>query len=162
MLGVSEVAGKKSLEQIAVREITAEAGVGYAAFYRHYDTKEALLDDVAADETQRMVGLCLPLLEASGTLEACQAQCRYIDTHRSLWTALLTGGAAATIKAELLRISREVAAQTHGDKSCRLPRDLSIILTVTTMIETLSWWLQQQGDVPATDVAEYLYTIITP
>ena len=34
---------EKPFDQITVREISARAGTGYATFFRHYPTKEALL-----------------------------------------------------------------------------------------------------------------------
>ncbi|GAB3098303.1 TetR/AcrR family transcriptional regulator [Aestuariicella hydrocarbonica] len=151
----------KSLDQISVREIAQEAGIGHATFYRHYTTKEELLDVLAADEIQRMVDLSLPLMQAEDTMESCLAQCRYIDKHRTLWTTLLTGGAASTVKEELLRIAREVASQAPIPAGAHLPRELSTILTVTAMIETISWWLQQKKPLAVNKIARYIHQIIT-
>ena len=36
------------LEQITIRDIAATAGVGFTTYYRHYPSKEALLQDLAA------------------------------------------------------------------------------------------------------------------
>ena len=42
---------EKPFDQLTIREITGRAGTGYATFFRHYPTKEALLADVASGET---------------------------------------------------------------------------------------------------------------
>lgn len=158
LLGLLET---KTLEQISIREISTAAGVGHATFYRHYPSKEALLNDLAADEIQRMVALSLPVMHTADTSTACLTQCRYIDQHRTLWTTLLTGGAAPTVKEELLRIAREVAATMPPAPNARIPQELSTILTVTAMIETLTWWLQQNEPLPAETIASYIDQIIT-
>ncbi|MFT5481383.1 MAG: AcrR family transcriptional regulator [Halieaceae bacterium] len=152
---------QKPLEQLSIREIAAAADVGHATFYRHYRSKEALLDDLAADEIRRVVDLSLEVMYIADNKAACLALCSYVYEHRTLWTTLLTGGATATVREELLRISREVAAETPATPKAQLPKELSVILTVTAMIETLSWWLNQDEPLPAEKVASYIDQIIT-
>ena len=121
---------------------------------------DVLLDDVAAGEINRMVNLSLPVMQTVNKRAACLTQCQYIEEHRKLWATLLTGGAAATVKEELLRISRELAATTTQAPKNQLPRELNVILTVTAMIEVLSWWLRQDEPLPAAKVASYIHKII--
>ena len=135
------------LEQVTVREIVSEAGVSYATFFRHHATKEALLDHVAADQIDRLVQLTLPTFDAVDSEAAIVALCLYVGDHRTLWTTLLTGGAAGTMREELLRISREVAVGRAPQRST-LPLELAINYSVSLIFETLAWWLAQ----PAEDV----------
>jgi AcrR family transcriptional regulator len=133
---------RESWEQITIRQIAAEAGVHYATFFRHHPTKGALLDAVAADQIDRLVGLTLPLMKHADRHAAHIALCAYVDAHRMLWKVLLTGGAASTMRAELLRISRNISvAQTA--KADWLPVELAVASTVSLIFETLSWWLAQ-------------------
>ncbi len=136
---------RKPLEQITVREIAAEAGVHYATFFRHHPTKEALLDDVAADQIDRLVTLTLPVLDEAGSDASFLALATYVDEHRSLWTTLLTGGAASAMRAELLRISQRVAAERAPTESY-IPVELATICTVSLIVEILSWWLRQPAE----------------
>lgn len=150
---------QKPLNQIAIREIAATAGIGHATFYRHYATKEALLDDLAADEIRRLVDLALPVLHTVDNKAACLAQCEYIDARRTLWVTLLTGGAAAAVKEALLRISLELAAKTIKSDKELLPLELRVILIVSSIVETLSWWLRQKNPISVEKVACYLDSI---
>lgn len=151
----------KALEDISIREIAAAAQVGHATFYRHYQGKTELLNDLAAAQIREVVDLSLPVLEAVDNRAACFALCRYIDEHRTLWTTLLTGGASAAVKEELLRISRELTADTEYEHSDELPKELRLILVVGSITETLSWWLREEKPPPAERVAGYLDHIIS-
>ena len=107
---------RKPFDQVTIREIAANAGVHYATFFRHHPTKESLLNDVAADEIERLVALTMPLLDGNDDLAAFLALASYVNEHRALWTTLLAGGAAEAMRAEWLRFSTQVALE-------RAPKD---------------------------------------
>jgi AcrR family transcriptional regulator len=151
---------RKPLEQITIREITAGAGVHYATFFRHHPTKEALLDDVAADQIDRLVALTLPVLDAAGSDASFLALANYVDEHRRLWTTLLTGGASAAMRAELLRISSEVAAE-RAPQETLIPVELAVTCTVSLIVEILSWWLKQPPEaMSVTQAAQILHRLV--
>lgn len=135
----------KPLDQITVREIAAEAGIHYATFFRHHPTKEALLDDIAAEQIEALVALTLPVLDSADSLAAFTALCRYVDDHRVLWTALLTGGAGGTMRTTLLGIARDLAPG-RAASDYWFPTDLATICAVSLIVETLAWWLAQPAD----------------
>jgi AcrR family transcriptional regulator len=147
---------RKPLEQITVREIAAEAGVHYATFFRHHPTKEALLDHVAAEQIEHLVTLTLPVLDRADSRAAVTSLCDYVSEHRTLWTALLTGGAAGTMREALLRISRQLAVE-RAPKQGGLPVELAVNCSVSLIFETLAWWLTQpQESVSIDQVAKTL------
>lgn len=151
----------KSFDQITIRDIVAQANVHYATFFRHHPTKEALLDDVAADEIIRLVELALPVEEAVDLHAGFLTLCDYVETHRALWSALLIGGAAGAMRAELLRVSHELAA-TRSSPDLWLPVELGVAYTVNLIVETIIWWLKQEAYVVSpTKVAAILTRLIT-
>src|SRR5262245_57645049 len=79
----------QSFEQIRARDIAAQAGKGYATFFRQYETKAALLEDLAASEIRQLVEKAMPLIDAPDTRSVCLALCSYVHEHRRLWKALL-------------------------------------------------------------------------
>jgi AcrR family transcriptional regulator len=148
---------RKDFDQITVREITVEAGVHNATFFRHYADKESLLDKVAAEEIKRLVAFSLP---AGLSLEGNLALCRYVHDHRTLWKALLNGGARLAMREEYLRLSMEVASRHTGTKSW-LPEELAVTCSTMLITETISWWLaQEKGAYSAEQVARMLYQLI--
>ena len=152
--GLLTLLEQKPLEQIVVRDITAAARVGYATFYRHYSTKEALLDELAKNQVHQLVELTLPVMNTN-SLAACIALLSYVNEHRALWTTLLTGGAAGTIKQEMLRVSREIAVTRSGIENWSVT-ELKVILVVSCMVEALAWWLSQPHPLAVEEVAKIL------
>ena len=78
------------------------------------------------------------------TEAAFVALCRYVNNHRDLWTALLKG-AAGVMHTEPLRASQNliVHRERHVDW---IPVGLSVICSVTVIVETLAWRLKQPED----------------
>jgi AcrR family transcriptional regulator len=150
---------RKQLDQITIRDIVAEAGIGYATFFRHHASKEALLNEIAAEQVGRMMSLTLPLLDPTDTRVSCLALCNYVSKHRALWSALLSGGAAGTFRTEFIRLAKEGAANVRS--SDWLPVELGAVYGVAAAIEILAWWLRRPaGEYTAEQVAEFLDRLV--
>lgn len=133
---------EKPFEQVTIREITAKARIGYATFFRHYPGKEALLNDLAAGQIAGLIEVTLPMLSSVDTRTTSRALFAYVLEHKSLWTALLTGGAAGAVKLEFTRQVRQLAARMEQFDSW-LPGDLRVAFSVSATLEILAWWLEQ-------------------
>ena len=66
-----------------------------------------------------------------------------------MWSALLTGGAAGTIREEFARIARDRGpSRIHLDGW--LPLDLGVAYGVAATVEIIAWWLRNHpGDLPS-------------
>lgn len=147
-----ELLKSRTFDKISVREIVDAAGVGYNTFFRHYPDKEAILDDIAAEEIRQLVSVSVPILDSEDTLSACSAVCSYVAENKKLWKTLLTGGAAGALREEYLRLARDVAeARFHGKDW--LPLDVGVILVISGTFELLAWWLSQKYPLPVERVA---------
>lgn len=147
-------------EQITIRDIVAEAGVGYTTFFRHHATKEELLDALAAEQIRNLFNLALPSMDdlpAGST-----ALFSYVNAHRALWSTLLTGGAAGTVREEFQRMAREVAA-VWGRPNARLPAEAGALLIVGGTLDLLSWWLRQPTPMPIRKLVElHVKVVLNP
>jgi AcrR family transcriptional regulator len=133
---------RKPFDQITVRDICATAGVHYATFFRHHQTKEGLLDHIAKDQIKQLNKLTLAIREAADYEAGFGALCAYVADHRVLWSTLLNGGAGSAMREEWLRQSRRVAAAEPPINSW-LPTDLGTICAATLIAETIAWWVGQ-------------------
>lgn len=139
-------------DDLTVRQICKEAGIGYATFFRHYADKDALLSAVASQEIADLIAHSAGLLFSADMRGSTMALCDFVAGHRALWTTLLTGGAAAMVREELLAQARELAAaapQAEGS----IPKDLAVVVSVSSVLEILGWWLQNGAGMPRADVA---------
>lgn len=153
---------EKPFDQITVREITGRAKVGYATFFRHYASKDALLHDLAAGQISDLLDMTVPVLFVANSRESCRAMCAYIWERRVLWGALLTGGAAGTVREEFIRQARQLTARTRK-RSSWLPRDLSTVWSTGGVADVLAWWLSQREVYSVDQIAEIIdRLIITP
>jgi AcrR family transcriptional regulator len=148
-------------DPITIREITDQAGVGYATFYRHFPTKSALLDHVAAAQIRALVELALPVLASRNSAAACLAIFHYVEAHRAIWQSLLNGGAGSTVRDEIIEIARELAATQPnlGDRSGPLPHNLAFRFAASGMVEVLAWWLAEEA-ISAAQGAQFLDTLV--
>ena len=152
----------KHFDQITVRDIAAEARIGYATFFRHHESKSELLGDVAEEQSGNLMALALPLLVAADTRGSCLALCRYVDEHRAIWSALLTGGAAGAMREEFLRQAMQLGS-VQVQRSNWLPVELGAIYGVGATVEILAWWLRQPRDFSVERIAEIIdRLVVTP
>ncbi|MFM6931094.1 MAG: TetR/AcrR family transcriptional regulator [Novosphingobium sp.] len=145
---------RQTYDKITVRDIVAEAGVGYATFFRHYPSKDAMLDAIASDELAEMLARTAPLLDPLDTRKTCVVLAQHVGSRRDVWSALLTGGAATHLRQQFERLADNVSSATYPTDW--LPRELGIRFGVTATIEILGWWLCERPDYPLDDVAELL------
>jgi AcrR family transcriptional regulator len=152
----------KHFDQITVRDIAAEAKIGYATFFRHHESKSELLEDVAEEQIGNLMALALPLLVAADTRGSCLALCRYVDEHRAIWAALLTGGAAGAMREEFLRQAMHLGS-VQVQRSSWLPAELGAIYGVGATVEILAWWLRQPREFSVERIAEIMdRLVVTP
>ncbi|HET8883371.1 MAG TPA: TetR/AcrR family transcriptional regulator [Solimonas sp.] len=150
------------IDQITIRDIAATAGIGYTTFFRHHPTKEALLDDLAAEEIRGLGELALSVMDADGARAASTGLFTLVWSRRPLWTVLLTGGAAAKLREELLRICLEIAADRTPPQASA-PADVATLLAVSGTIELLSWWLRQTRPLPIAGIVDiHLKLVLLP
>jgi AcrR family transcriptional regulator len=153
---------QKPFEQVTIREITAKAKIGYATFFRHYPSKDALLNDLASDQIRALTNMTLPMLQSVGPRDTSRVLCAYVWEHRKIWAALLTGGAAGTLKQEFIRQMRLLAASQPQFESW-LPSDLRVAFSVAASLEILAWWLEEREPMTVDQIATVLdRLVVTP
>lgn len=155
MLGLLE---EKAFDEISIRDITERARIGYATFFRNYDGTRAVLHDLIEEQIRQVIELTVPAIESTKGHDAALALCSFVDLHRKLWTALLTGGAAGIVREEFTRQGSLV--QTTMPRRDWLPVELANIFAVSAIVEILTWWLQRGPGLTVAEVARILERLV--
>lgn len=150
---------EKPFEQITIREITARAGTGYATFFRHYTEPRVLLNELVADQIRDLIGRSMPILRNRDPRGAALALCRHVDEHSRLWSALLAGSSAGTMREEFIRQAKELPRWRTRTRTW-LPTELKIVYSVSALFEVLAWWLPRRRYFTVEQAAEILDRLI--
>jgi AcrR family transcriptional regulator len=154
-----ELLVEKTFDRISITELTARAGLSYTTFFRHFASKEALLNDVASSLIQDLLSLSVPIVSRAGRFASCRALCFYVYGKKELWRSLLTGGAAQTVQAEFVRQARLWTPNFHWPHDW-LPVDLGTIWSARGTIHILSWWLEHEEDLSIDEVARIIDRLV--
>ncbi|MCE7796536.1 TetR/AcrR family transcriptional regulator [Sphingobium sufflavum] len=156
---LQELLQEMPLEAITIRDIVARADIAYTTYFRHYATKEALLDDLAHEEIGKLLDLTYPVMASKNGYASCETLCLYVSANRALWSALLTGGAQGAIRTAFVELTLARESQWPQVQSW-LPKDIGTTLAVTSIVELLAWWLRQVEPVLPARVAEIMDRVI--
>lgn len=154
-----ELLMERPFDGISITELTARAELSYTTFFRHFDSKEALLNDVAASLIQDLLNMSVPVVSRAGSFESCRALCSYVHERRNLWRSLLIGGAADIVQAEFVRQARQWTQRSPW-KHDWLPVDLSVVWSARGTIHILAWWLEQDCSLSVDQMALILDRLI--
>lgn len=147
----------KSYDSISIRDIVAQAEIGYATFFRHYPDKEALLLDVLDELLGELKVLLRPSngdLTAEGTL---------IFTHAAqngpLYKVLLQGEGTQTILTKIQAdgvtelLSHWANANNAVDEAqTAVPRPILANHIVSGIITLIKWWLDHDKPYPPAEM----------
>lgn len=154
-----ELVAEMPFEDLTVAAITTRAHVGYATFFRHYPSREALLAEIADDLIGQLVVLIAPLVASRDTGAAANALAVFVDTRRSLCRGLLVGAGEA-MRRDITGRAVAAAGSAEAPTPSWLPRDLGIIHTVAATLTILQWWLEQDRPQTAASVADILEKLV--
>jgi AcrR family transcriptional regulator len=158
-----DLAAESPLDNITVRAIAARAGVGYATFFRHYVDKEALLADVADVLTRAFLAQVRPLLLEKDRRGAARSLCAFVQGNLAIHLALIAGGSGDTVRAGMLRQTRETLGRARSAAPGGPLDDLLLFHLTSAILNLLAWWLRNLDHVDAEAMAEIIdRTVLTP
>jgi len=129
----------------------------YPTFFRRFAGKDDLLADIANAEVQKLLSL-----GEQGMAQRTSSpllMCEYVAAHRPLWRALLTGGAAAAMREEFMRISLEISARRPRHNPW-IPVELAVSFVAGGIFTLLAWWMRQPDDYPVANVVTLFNALI--
>ncbi len=139
---------KNGYEAVTIRDITEYANVGYATFFRHYQSKDALLRDVSdvvlEDLKSLLPGSPKVDVEAVGV-----PLFRYVQEHAKIIHVLLRSRGTSSLVQHIIEItSQDVLDENEPLEGSIVPAEIAAHHLIDSSISLIQWWLEH--DMPYT------------
>lgn len=153
-----ELVSRQSYESISVRDIARHAQVGYKTFYRHYASKEALLQTLVDDLPDEFRQLLLAPDTDRSSHHSTIAALAYVETHAELIAMILN----SSVGDRLLRAGEFVALEEGRQwfRSPHVPDDLMAHHFAASMMSFLRWWLESGMAYSKEEMATYIHQLL--
>lgn len=141
---------EKGYEEVTIRDITGRADIGYATFFRHYESKEALLEDVLEVVLGDLLRLLRPRQAYGDPAAVGEALFRYVGENAGVCRVLLGDGASAALMRRMVEIgTRDVLRQNvrqdaPPEEEGVVPAEVAAHHLVVSSMALIRWWLEHE------------------
>lgn len=154
---------ERGYEDVSIRDITAQAQVGYATFFRHYADKEALLHEVLNVVLEDLLGLLRRDGNAADPAADGEVLFRYVAAHHALCSVLLGGRVPSPLVPDIIAAGVQRMLAEHGAIEGNVPPEIVAHHVVSAAITLIRWWLNNDMPYPPAHMGRiYRDLIIAP
>lgn len=146
---------------ITIRDITTEADVGYATFFRHYRDKDQLLHDVLDSALEGMFDYIQPALEAEDFAPLGRLLFEYIADDPELYVVLLRN----RFRLQLLERAVSECFNMYEIIGITLDRENRSLKMVfhhmgASIIALIEWWLSTNLEQDASEIGAFFHEVV--
>ena len=138
---------EKGYDAITIRDITEQAHVGYATFFRHYESKDALLADAFEQSVTELVALLNSLGGTSPEKEG-QLIFEHVAANHELYQVFLRGEGTQALVDHVEREAVKELVMRYARYTPSIPAAILANHVVASIIALIKWWLR--NDMPFT------------
>ncbi len=158
-----ELIQEQSFDSITIRDITDRADIGYATFFRHYESKGELLSEQLEQiirQLEDMVG------ERTDDYFQREGMLLYehVQENEFLYRGLLGGHVNAQVVRRLRdTLVRLIRPQMEGHikgVELRIPLEIAVNHVAASVLELVAWWLENDMPYPPEDMGRYYKQLI--
>lgn len=158
-----ELSADRPLESITVRELTGRAGVGYATFFRHYGSVEALLRGSVDDMHAEMMAL-LPTLTGEATARSCAIVFEHAAQHPGMYRLLLKADRSLGLTTKIMEVSAMSLLEIFEPlPDAPVPANVAADHYIVSFLHLIEWWLDHDRPYPPDRMGQiYEQLILAP
>ncbi len=139
---------EKGYESVTIRDITEQADIGYATFFRHYHDKDALLRDVA-DVVLSDLYVLLPVTPDPNTASIGIPLFRYVQENSNVILVLISSRGSSTLMQHIIDVSTQRILNENAPlPDSPIPPEIAAYHLVNSSIALIQWWLEQDMPYP--------------
>jgi len=154
-----ELIMEKGYDAISIRDITERANVGYATFFRHYDSKEALLADAFEQSVSELVML-LQSLGGSSPEEEGRLIFEHVGANHDLYRVFLRGEGTQVLVDQVMRESVKELVMRYARYTTTIPAAILANHVVASIIALIKWWLRNGMPFPPEQMGKFYADLI--
>ncbi len=133
---------EKGYEAVTIRDITERADVGYATFFRHYQSKDALLRDVS-DVVLSDLNSLLPGSPSADVEAVGVPLFRYVQDHANIIRVLLQSRGTSSLVQHIIDVtSQDVLNENKPREGSIVPAEIAAYHLINSSISLIQWWLE--------------------
>jgi AcrR family transcriptional regulator len=151
-----ELIQEQSFDSITIRDITERADIGYATFFRHYDSKEELL-------AQQLESIIRQLEDMVGERDddyferEGELLFEHVGQNELLYRGLLGGHAHVQVirrlRDALIRVIRPHIEGHLPDEELLIPLEIAVNHVAASALELVAWWLENDMPYPPKEMS---------
>lgn len=141
-------------EPVTIRDITSKAQVGYKTFFRHYESKEALLQAIIDETVSAFREVLLPPTMPNAPKKNTLAALHFSQAHAVLMRALLQSSASDQLLTPFMELGLKEGALSFSGSG--IPDELVAHHFASSIISLLQWWLENDMAYPVEEMADYI------
>ena len=139
---------EKGYESVTIRDITEQADVGYATFFRHYHDKDALLHDVA-DVVLADLYVLLPTTPDPGDGAIGEPLFRYVQENDKVIRVLLSSRGSSNLLQHIIDVaSQNILNENVPLPDSAIPPEVAAYHLVNSSMALIQWWLEHDMPYP--------------
>lgn len=149
-----DLTSERPYHSIQVRDITDRADVGYATFYRHYDSKDDLMLAVFEDVTSELEVSAgehgARYFEREGSLLFW-----HVNKYHGLYRSILQSQEFVCKLKKLLaqRVEDHIQRHAAGLDDPAFPIELAAHHMIASLLGLIEWWLEKDMPLPVEEMA---------
>lgn len=140
---------EKGYEAITIRDITDQAEIGYATFFRHYHDKDELLKDVLDVVLDELTDLLQAPVNNADHRTIGTLIFRYVQEHNELVLVLLSSHRSSTLVRRIVESStKSVFSQNPPLAESQVPPEIAANHLITATMSLIQWWIEHEMPYP--------------
>ncbi len=172
-----ELSNERGFNAVTVGEIARRAKVNRATFYRHYQDKYGLVEEIFHEAIDRMHQDLDPPGEVALNIDPTEPPQRWVrlfehfEEHKNLYRALLgTNGSSwftARMRGQISNLIEQreqlrdqIPTVKRQVTETGIPRTVAITLASTLLISTVTWWLENGKEYSPKQMASWFLEIV--
>lgn len=141
-------------EAVTIRAITQQARVGYKTFFRHYESKEALLQTIIDEFMEEFQAVLLSPTAPNAAEQNTLTVLQFSQKHATLMRVILQSTAADQLLKPIMGFGRKEGKRFFSDSG--IPDEIVAHHFASSLISLLRWWLTNERTYSVEAMAGYI------